>query len=340
MMNTKQMNSSCIFLGMVVTLVVVNMSYGGIVTTGDTDIISQPTYRWYVGVDSVGTLQVDGGSTPSITDIAYIGQNAGSDGTATITGAGSSWTTGQIRTGMVGKGVLNILAGGLVKANDTVYIGQYSTADNQCNINGSGSTLDATGQNVIVGQGSDPAFSASGTTTVSGGGQVLSQYTSFGEAANGIGYGTLTGTGTKWMCSTNMVIGKNGIGELLVEDGALLQTIDLLMGNYVGSSGLLKIQTGGMVALSDHGGSSATTLSGFLDRITSYSASTMAVEYYDEGTSSWDDINNATLGVDYTLQSGTGDLAGYTVLTAIPEPATALLLLGLSPVMLKRYRKH
>jgi len=67
---------------------------------------------------------------------------------------------------------------------------------------------------------------------------------------------------------------------------------------------------------------------------------TDAIRYWDADASEWADITTATYGVDYTLSyQDEGDLAGYTLLTVVPEPTTlSLLLLGALSLYRKRKR--
>ena len=57
-----------------------------------------------VGDTLVGTMSINGGSDVSNTD-GYVGNNAGSNGTVTVTGAGSTWAnSGELRMGNSGTG--------------------------------------------------------------------------------------------------------------------------------------------------------------------------------------------------------------------------------------------
>ncbi|MBB4120749.1 autotransporter domain-containing protein [Martelella radicis] len=76
-----------------------------------------------IGSIAGSTLAVeDGGSVTSGT--ATLGQSAWTSGTATVTGAGSLWTTGSMKVGRVGaSGVLTVADGGTVRAKDAFSIG-------------------------------------------------------------------------------------------------------------------------------------------------------------------------------------------------------------------------
>ena len=95
---------------------------------------------------SFGNLTIQNGSTltSSATTIA-IGVAGGSNGTVTVSGAGSQWTTSgtQIEIGASGNGTLNIQNGARVVAQSGVYLGTFAAGTGTLNIGG-GSTLETT----------------------------------------------------------------------------------------------------------------------------------------------------------------------------------------------------
>ena len=95
---------------------------------------------------SFGNLTIQNGSTltSSATTIA-IGVAGGSNGTVTVSGAGSQWTTSgtQIEIGASGNGTLNIQNGARVVAQSGVYLGTFAAGAGTLNIGG-GSTLETT----------------------------------------------------------------------------------------------------------------------------------------------------------------------------------------------------
>ena len=91
-----------------------------------------------IGITGVGTLAVDGGSQLS-SGLSYLGYNAGSTGTATITGAGSKWTnSSELKVGYDGSGSLRVEAGGEV-SNSGGYLGYRAGSTGTATITGAGS---------------------------------------------------------------------------------------------------------------------------------------------------------------------------------------------------------
>ena len=72
--------------------------------------------------------------------LGIIGDNAGSTGTATVDGAGSSWTnSSDFYVGHNGNGTLTIRNGGAV-SNVFGFVGRYSTSTSTATVDGAGST--------------------------------------------------------------------------------------------------------------------------------------------------------------------------------------------------------
>jgi T5SS/PEP-CTERM-associated repeat protein len=334
MLKERLTGMKCIVCAVSTIIVFAGIAPAGIVTTGDADISGS---NWYIGSDAAGTLTVDDGSTATTTGIGYLGQNAGGSGSATIDGTGSIWATGSFRVGMLGYGELFIQDGGAVTATGESHIGLYSTANNSALVTGSGSSITVS-HYLNIATASAPTYPANGQLTISNQGVVTAERIFIGRNGGATGLVTVDGDGSKLVSSVNdVVVGTSGEGELVIQNSGLVVAPLLRIGWQTGSSGVVKMQSGGKLALSDAGGSTASSLTEFLGRIDSYSASTMQFQYFNTATGLWDDINNASAD-DYTLQAGTGDLADYTVLT-VPEPFTALIMAASAPLLLKRRKK-
>ncbi|MDR2512839.1 MAG: hypothetical protein LBD01_03470 [Puniceicoccales bacterium] len=79
--------------------------------------------RFYVGYDRSGNLLVQGGGGVSGVD-SYLGYSSSGEGSATITGANSTWSmSGLLRVGVSGTGSLAIESSGKVSVADKVILG-------------------------------------------------------------------------------------------------------------------------------------------------------------------------------------------------------------------------
>ena len=236
-------------------------------------------YPLFVGDEGTGTLMVsDGGVVESGSGI--LGSDSGSNGTATVTGAGSLWdlSYANLYVGSGGTGTLNISGGGVVKANtlwasekDLHGDGTIETRgwvlDADVKVTsatgkgtfylGSGRPLtvnyDQTGSHdrvVYVGAG----YKGTGSLTISGGGVVKGVRGYLGYKSGSVGTATVTGAGSLWdVTGTNMwegllYVGYKGTGTLTIADGGVVE------GGDVGANGTgsLTIKAGGMLK-SDYG---------------------------------------------------------------------------------------
>ena len=121
-----------------------------------------------VGVSGTGALTIQTGGTVNNT-LGIIGDNAGSSGTATVDGAGSTWTnSSDFYVGHNGNGTLTISNGGAV-SNGYGFIGRYSGSIGGATVDGAGSTWTNSGDLNVGATGS-------GTLTIPNGGAVSNGY--------------------------------------------------------------------------------------------------------------------------------------------------------------------
>ena len=95
-----------------------------------------------MGYYGTGNVYVSSGGSLGPDNSDYIGYEAGSSGTATVSGTGSSWTTYYMYVGQSGSGSLTVSNGGLVEvySNTGFYVGTNSTANGTVTI-GNGGTI-------------------------------------------------------------------------------------------------------------------------------------------------------------------------------------------------------
>lgn len=146
------------------------------ITTGSTLTNSgSGTVGNYAGVDLVAGR-------------AYLGLLAGSTGTATVTGQGSTWTNSSLfYVGYSGTGSLNILDGALA-SNTFGYLGRFSGSVGTATVSGQASTWTNNNQ-LHVGD------SGTGHLTILDGGLVSNTSGSVGRFSGSIGTATVSGTG-------------------------------------------------------------------------------------------------------------------------------------------------
>ncbi len=186
-----------------------------------------------------GSLTIADGATVS-SGSATVGSQSGSTGSATVTGAGSSWqATGRLFVGHRGTGTLVIEEGAAVSSNG----GSIGSSTDDPPGSGSG-VVNVSGQDtswtntsrVIVGA------TSSGSMSVQDGAEVVSTGGSIGTS--GDGDVTIMGEGSSWVNTGSLRIGFRltagsgaGHGVLSIAHGGHLSNTDVHIGRGTGSSG-------------------------------------------------------------------------------------------------------
>lgn len=186
---------------------------------------------------STGILNIENGGTVSTLSNGSVGRSAGSVGTVTVTGAGSSWTSNDtLYVGFNGTGTLDIENGGKV-SNATGLVGTNAGSNGTVTVTGAGSSW--TNSNLSVG------FSDTGTLNIENGGTVSNTTGAVGREAGSNGTVTVTGAGSSWLSSVELDIGRFGTGTVSIKDGGVFN-IDsgaglVSIGENAGAFGTLNI---------------------------------------------------------------------------------------------------
>lgn len=158
-----------------------------------------------------GTLRLQNGGTLAGTT-GTIATVAGTSGGATVTGAGSAWTsTGDLEVGNGGSGTLTISAGGTV-SNAFARVGDAAGSIGAVTVTGADS-LWANAVNIELGT------LGTGTLTVSNGGDVTSNAGFVAYGAGSTGTATVTGAGSSWTNTNQLYVGYEGVGGLTISGG-------------------------------------------------------------------------------------------------------------------------
>ncbi len=158
---------------------VLNVSGGGGVVNGEGDLgfnfasdgtatVSGAGSSWttngffYVGNSGNGTLHVeDGGSVSSLGGFGYVASAAASTSTATIDGAGSTWTNANgLYIGFGGAGTLAITNGGTMQNGTFANVGFSPGASGTVSVSGAGSVFGSGGAFSIGGNVGGPVARA------------------------------------------------------------------------------------------------------------------------------------------------------------------------------------
>jgi T5SS/PEP-CTERM-associated repeat protein len=192
----------------------------------------------FVAQTGTGALTIVNG-TMNITG-ADIGEGVGSQGTAMVTGVGSTWTNSNLLSvGTNGTGTLTIENGGAV-SNVNGFVGFATGSQGAVTVTGAGSTWTNSGF-LSVGNG------GTGTLTLASGGVVSSANGGFiGSILGSQGAVTVTGAGSSWINSGLLSVGNDGTGALAVGNGGVVTSGLLTVGQS--GAGTVTIGNGGVVS--------------------------------------------------------------------------------------------
>lgn len=209
--------------------------------------------NFIIGNTSTGTLTVEGGGSVKHTEMAVIGNEAGSFGTVTVTGPDSKWSEEGssysigLMVGLDGRGGLLIEAGGVVELAGRAAIGQQMGSNGAIIVSGPGSSLLANGSALNTHFGLTVGEFGSGNLIIEKGGTVKSMGSSqIGTDGGGIGTVRVSGPGSSWETTDGAMAvgsGRGGVGTLIIEDGASV-SVEYFSAIGFSSLSLLPISTG------------------------------------------------------------------------------------------------
>lgn len=223
-----------------------------------------------VGVDGTGSLTVSGGGLVSSVS-TVLAANAGSIGSATVSGSGSAFhNTGNLYVGDAGNGSLQVQTGGTV-TSDAGYVATRTGSTSSVIVNGGGSSW-TLAEALVVGYAKD----TNGDVSVTAGGGIEAGQVRLGDLAGSSGTMTIDGAGSsvsarvdsRLAYSGYMDIGYDGSGSVVVSNGASLDAYKLYLGTKAGSDGTLHVSgTGSRVEIGNaliigYGGSGVVDVTG------------------------------------------------------------------------------
>ena len=186
-----------------------------------------------------GMLLVSNGGTASA-GIASIGHGAGTSGTATVTGFGSTLIDSEgLYIGNAGSGTLAISIGASV-SNSNGWIGYAAGSSGSATVDGAGSAWTNNGTLYVGESGSGSLSITNGALVSSSSGAII------GDQAGSVGSATVTGTRARWINGGDLYIGNSGTGMLLISDGGAVTSHQSIDGAVVGgTAGSIGSVTGG-----------------------------------------------------------------------------------------------
>ena len=190
-----------------------------------------------VGPSGTGMITIQTGGTLA-NSFGTVGNLPGSQGTVTVTGAGSNWSNaGSVVVGGLGTGTLTIQDSGTVNSGGGS-VGKSAGSLGSVSVTGPGSTwINGTSGGLNIG-----SF-GTGTLMIANGGKVINITLFTANIGNGSGSeGTVmvTGAGSTWSNSSGVNIGNLGTGTLTIANGGVV-TGPVVIATNAGAIGTLNI---------------------------------------------------------------------------------------------------
>jgi T5SS/PEP-CTERM-associated repeat protein/autotransporter-associated beta strand protein len=190
-----------------------------------------------VGYFGTGTINVTDSADVASDDV-YLGYYGGGVGTLTLSGSGSTWSTGagSMAVGSSGQGTLNITGGAQLTSSGGLNNSTIATMEGSqgtVTVDGSGSTWTVANNNYL-----DVGYRAVGSLTITNGAVVSCGYGTVGPLAGGQGTAVIDGPGSEWRvdhttASANLVVGNQGLGLVTVRNrGKVYVDGNLTIGAY------------------------------------------------------------------------------------------------------------
>ena len=281
-------------------------STGAVTVTGVGSTWTQPfalmtPTNLVIGASGNGTLSVQSGGLVTLanTNEAIFGDQTGSSGTGTVSGAGSKLSVWALHVGKMGQGQLTINNGGEVSGG-TTSIGELSGGTGSVTVTGSGSKLSGGFSVGPLGQGS---LTVSAAATVSGGVVVGSN--------NGTGSLMVTGTGS---IVSGGLLQTGSHATVTVADGGTLQSTSIGTVFFRGVTGTsIRIESGGHINVP------ASNLG--IEGASSDLASSPILTVTGAG-STWNSAGQIYLGSNPNLYGRMSIIDGGSVVTGVGSSAT------------------
>ncbi|HXP35134.1 MAG TPA: autotransporter domain-containing protein [Chthoniobacterales bacterium] len=218
------------------------LAFSSVTIFAQTTIWTDATGNWFTagnwdnGLPNAATdAEINNGGTAQIAAAGAtaknvsLGQNLGSAGTLTISGAGSTLTnSGTLSVGSSGAGTLHIQNGGSV-SSVTGEISEFAGSAGHATVDGAGSTWN-TSASLFIGDRSD------GDLAITNGGVVNTTLKGIiGGSANGTV--NVDGSGSKWLMGDELFVGNLGHGTLTITGGGLVMDVTGRIARSNGSTG-------------------------------------------------------------------------------------------------------
>ena len=200
----------------------------------------------FVGSSGTGTMNINSSGHVDVGTDAWVGNLAGSSGTANVDGLNSQWNiSGKLMVGNQGPGSLNITSAGQVSSRGATF-GSLAGITGNVSVSGTNSKWTNTGDVVFGDHGA-------ATISISAGGQIQSSRDSIlSNQTDGTATATVSGANSRWGTTRNLWVGKSNAASLRIEAGGTVAAESTIVGGG-GASPSVVVVTGSGSTLSNTG---------------------------------------------------------------------------------------
>ena len=225
-------------------LVLCELSLAAINSIGDVSSPAPPsgggaiTTILRVGNNSLGIMEIGGGTGLSQNTDALVGVNADAIGYVTLSGINSNWlltaNSSDMTIGSAGLGTVSLENFARVEVRGDTTLGLSATGVGEINIDGVGTIWDADTVDVGV--------SGRGSVNITGGGRLASDSSILGESSLGEGRVVIAHVLSQWRVDGGVTVGSAGRGTISLFDGGSLNTTSAsTVGSESASTGIIEI---------------------------------------------------------------------------------------------------
>jgi len=188
-----------------------------------------------LGLSGEGDLYLQNKATLIVTDDYVAGDQAGGNGTSTITDEGTSLTVdGDMIIGRAGSHQDTVSNGASVTVNGLVTLGEAQTGNGKLTVTGEGSSFE-TSYMTIGGEGTGEVDVADGATLG------VFNSTTLGESEGSDGTLNIDGEGSQ-LDTADLIVGADGKGTLGLSNGGAVNALSLTLGEGPSGNGTATIE--------------------------------------------------------------------------------------------------
>jgi T5SS/PEP-CTERM-associated repeat protein len=198
-----------------------------------------------IGKAGRGELHLTEGATFTTVGHVALGEEAGSNGSATADGEDSTWFADDVTIGAEGAGSVVVSNGGTIDSQSVTF-GEAAGASGSGTVTGAGSTWTIGSHLAVGGGGTANLLVESGGRLSVGAPEII-----VGEEATSNGVFTLSGTSTVLDFDGDFIVGERGDGAFGLQAGANYSAHNITLGEVAASSGTLSANASTLVVMEE-----------------------------------------------------------------------------------------